>query len=102
MNEHKALNIEERLAAQRGPIMRIAADHGAHNIRIIGSVARGQANEASDIDFLVQFEPGRTLLGHASLICELEALLGLPVDVASERGLREGVRDRVLAEAKPL
>ncbi|MBM3265572.1 MAG: nucleotidyltransferase domain-containing protein [candidate division Zixibacteria bacterium] len=54
MNEHKALNIEERLAAQRGPIMRIAADHGAHNIRIIGSVARGQANEASDIDFLVQ------------------------------------------------
>ena len=79
--------------------MRIAEKHGARNVRVFGSVARGEADSKSYIDLLVEFKRGTTLLGHAALVQELEDLLGVRVDVVSERGLRDRVRERVLREA---
>jgi uncharacterized protein len=87
------------LKSRREEILRIAAKHGAQNVRVFGSVARGDADYQSDIDLLVEFKRGTTLLGHAALMQELEDLLGVKVDVVSERGLRDRVRERVLREA---
>jgi len=96
------MGIAEVLRAKREEILRIAAQHGARNVRIFGSVARGEAKLDSDVDVLVDLEPGRSLLEHAALMLELEELLRCKVDVATERGLRARVRDRVLREAVPL
>jgi uncharacterized protein len=90
------------LARVRGQILTIAARHGAGNVRVLGSVARGEADAASDIDFLVDFEPGRSLLDLAALLVDLEDLLGHPVDVVTEPGLKARIRQRVLAEAVPV
>jgi len=93
------------LALLRGrlpEIRTIAARHGAHDVRVFGSVARGEADADSDIDLLVRFEPGVTLLGQSAMVRELEDLLGRKVDVVSERGLRPRLRDRVLEEAVPI
>jgi hypothetical protein len=87
---------------KREEILRLAALHGARNVRIFGSVARGEAGPDSDVDVLVEFEKGRSLFDHAGLLLDLEAILGCKVDVVSERGLRERIRDRVLREAVPL
>jgi uncharacterized protein len=75
---------------------------GARNVRVFGSVARGDADERSDIDFLVDLEPGRSLLDLGGLNLDLERLLGSKVDVVSSRGLRDRVRERVLREAVAL
>ena len=96
------MGIDELLRRKREEILRIAARHGARNVRVFGSVARGEADEASDIDLLVEFEPGRSLLEHAALLLELENLLGRKVDVVSDRGIKPRIRDRVLREAAPL
>jgi hypothetical protein len=96
------MGIDDLLRARREEILRIAAQHGARNVRIFGSVARGEAKLDSDVDVLVDLEPGRSLLDHAALMLELEELLRCKVDVATERGLRARVRDRVLREAVPL
>ncbi|HET6751399.1 MAG TPA: nucleotidyltransferase family protein [Actinomycetes bacterium] len=90
------------LARVRGKILALAARHGARNVRVFGSVARGEADAASDIDFLVDFEPGRSLLDLAALLVDLEDLLGHPVDVVTEPGLKARIRQRVLAEAVPV
>ena len=90
------------LVEKREEILRIAAKNGARNVRLFGSVVRGEADDRSDVDFLVTLEPGTTLLDHAALIMELEELLGRKVDVASDRGLRPRVRERVLNEAVQL
>ena len=90
------------ISEKRVQILLVAAAHGARNVRVFGSVARGESGAESDVDLLVEFEPGRSLLDHAALQIELEALLGRRVDVASERGLRPRVRERVLREARPL
>ena len=79
-----------------------AAEHGARNIRVFGSVARGEANADSDVDFLVELEPGRSLLDQGALIQDLEELLGCRVDVIEPRALHWYIKDRVLAEAIPL
>lgn len=71
-------------------------------MRVFGSVARGEADEQSDIDLIVEFEPGRSLLDHAALWLELQELLGCKVDVVSERGLKPRIREKVLREAVPL
>jgi predicted nucleotidyltransferase len=96
------MRINELLKARREEILRIAAKHGAYNVRVFGSVARGEAGPESDVDVLVDLELGRSLLDHAALMLELEELLGCKVDVATERGLRARIRDRVLREAVPL
>jgi len=80
----------------------LAARHGASEVRVFGSVARGEAREESDVDFLVELEPGRSLLDHAALVIDLQDLLARRVDVATVRGLRQDLRDRILAEAIPL
>lgn len=97
------MSIAELLKARRNEILDIAMRHGAEEIRLFGSFARGDADAASDIDFLVRLRPGTTLLQRTAMILrELEGLLGRTVDVVSERGLRERVRDRVLREAVPV
>lgn len=96
------MNIGELLKEKREDILRIATQHGASNVRIFGSVARGEAKPDSDVDFLVELEPGRSLLDRVALIQDLEDLLGTKVDVATDKGLRDRVRDRILNEAVPL
>lgn len=83
-------------------ILRIARENGAHDVRVFGSRARGDARPDSDLDLLVRFETGRSLLDLVGLKLELEDLLGIKVDVVSERGLSRYIRERVLAEARPL
>lgn len=90
------------MKAKREEILKIAAKHGARNIRIFGSVDRGEADSESDLDILVEFLPGSTLLSQSTMIRELESLLGIRVDVVSDQGLRERIRDRVLREAVAL
>ncbi len=93
---------EALLKEKREEILRIAARHGARNVRVFGSVARGEADAQSDIDLLVEFEPDRSLLDHAALWLELQELLGCKVDVVSEDGVKARIRDRVLREALPV
>lgn len=80
----------------------LAAQHGAVRIQVFGSVARGEADEASDVDFLVEMEPGRTLLDLGGLQSDLQALLGRPVDVVTVNGLKPRLRERVSREAVAL
>ena len=96
------MGIEELLKDRREDILRIAAQHGAHNVRVFGSVARGEARPDSDVDLLVEMEAGRSLLDLGGLLMDLQALLGREVDVVTDKGLRERIRTRVLQEAKPL
>jgi predicted nucleotidyltransferase len=94
--------IDERLKEKRAEILRIAAEHGARNVRVFGSAVRAEATPDSDIDFLVELEPGRSLLDQAALVLDLEELLGCKVDVVTERGLYWLLRRRILKEARAL
>lgn len=87
---------------KRKAILAAAARHGATNVRVFGSVARGEAGPASDLDVLVDLEPERSLFDLGGLLVDLEGLLGCKVDVVTEKGLHWYVRDRVLREAVPL
>jgi len=93
---------EELLKEKHADILSMAAKYGARNVRVFGSVARGEADEQSDIDFLVEMEPGRSLLDLGGLQAELEALFGCHVDVVTEKGLKARIRGRVLAQAVPV
>jgi uncharacterized protein len=93
------ISYDELLQSKREDILRIAARYGAYNVRIFGSVARGEADSESDIDFLVNMEPGRSLFDLGGLLADLEDLLGCNVDVVTEDGLRDRIRNRVLKEA---
>ena len=93
---------DDLLRGRREEILRIAAKHGARNVRVFGSVARGEAGDESDVDLLVEFEPGRTLFDQAGLVVELEELLERKGDVVTEGGLYWLLRRRVLKEARPL
>jgi|GEM_PF-1908812 len=81
------MGLREELLEQKGEIFEIAARHGAHRVRVFGSVVRGEETLASDIDLLVEFEPGRSLLDHIALAQDLKDLLGRP---RSRCGNREG------------
>jgi hypothetical protein len=93
---------KELLQEKRKHLLSIAAKYGARNVRVFGSLARGEADEQSDVDFLVEMEPGRSLLELGGLQVELEALLGWPVDVVTEKGLKARIRNQVLAQAVPM
>jgi predicted nucleotidyltransferase len=96
------VGIQDLLKEKRDEILRIASLHGARNVRVFGSVARGDVDESSDIDILVDMEPGRSLLDLGGLWSDLKDLLGLKVDVVTENGLKKRIRDRVLNEEVPL
>lgn len=96
------VSLEQCLRGNRNEILRLATKYGARNVRVFGSLARGEADEASDLDLLVELDPGRSLLDLGGLQFELEALLGCRVDVVTERGLKLRIRDRVLREAVPI
>jgi len=93
------MGIEQLLREKREEILKLAAKHGARNVRIFGSVARGEADEQSDVDFLVDMQPGRSLFDMGGLLMDLRELLGRDVDVITERGLKPRIRARVLREA---
>jgi len=92
----------ELLHEKREDIFRVASKRGAYNVRVFGSVARGEADSKSDIDLLVDLEPERSLFDLGGLLMDLQDLLGQNVDVVTERGLRERIRERVLKEVVPL
>jgi uncharacterized protein len=92
----------EAVRRRRAEILRLAARYGASSVRVFGSIARGDANSESDVDLLVEFEPGRSLLDLIGLELDLRDLLGLHVDVATAASLKDRIRPRVLAEAVPL
>ena len=89
----------ELIRAKREEILRFAAEHGAFNVRVFGSVARGDERGDSDVDFLVDMEPGRSLLDLGGLLMDLQDLLGRKVGVVTEKALHWYIRDRVLKEA---
>ncbi|MCX6701403.1 MAG: nucleotidyltransferase family protein [Methanomicrobiales archaeon] len=95
-------DIYQQVHSKKGEIIRLAGTYGASHIRIFGSVARQSADEKSDIDFLVELEPGRTLFDLGGFAYDLEKLLGRPVDVCTVPLLREPIRRRVVLEAVPL
>lgn len=92
----------EEIFRRRDEILSLAKQYGAHNVRIFGSVARGDAAETSDLDIVVSFEPGRSLFDHGGLLMDLRELLGVKVDVVSEGGMRERFRNHVINEAIPI
>lgn len=96
------MNVSDLLRNRRAEILRIARRYGARNVRIFGSAARGEAPAESDLDFLVELEPGRSLLDLGGFLMDVQTLLGCPVDVATEQGLQPRIKERVLREAIPL
>ena len=94
--------VEQLLIGKRQEILRIAAEHGAQNVRLFGSAARGDASDGSDVDFLVEMEPGRSLLDLAALRNDLMDLLGREVDIVTEDSLYWLLRRKILREARPL
>jgi predicted nucleotidyltransferase len=91
-----------RLRDRRQEILRHAAEHGARNVRVFGSMVRGDSHATSDVDLLVEMEPGRSLLDLVGLWQDLEDLLGIQVDVLSDGGVSPHLRERIYAEAVPL
>ena len=96
------MSFQELLQAKRAEILRLATRHGASNVRVFGSAARGEADERSDVDFLVDLAPDRSLLDLGGLLMDLHDLLNIPVDVGTEAMLKERIRERVTREAVPL
>jgi predicted nucleotidyltransferase len=96
------MGIDEILKTKRGEILALSARWGAHNVRIFGSVARGEEGPESDVDLLVSMEKGRSYFDLVSLWLDLEELLGRKVDVVTDGGLSPYLKDRILGEAIPL
>ena len=96
------MGITELLKDKREEILRIAERHGARNVRVFGSAARGDAGPESDVDIHVDMEAGRSLLDNVALWQDLEDLLGRKVDLLTDGGLYHLLRDVILAEAVPL
>ena len=96
------MNTLDQIARKRSDILKAAARHGAYNIRVFGSVIRGEDKPGSDVDFLVATEVETSSWFPAGLILDLEATLGRPVDVVTENGLSPLLREHVLKEAMAL
>lgn len=93
------MGIGEVVGSKRDAVVALAREHGATNVRIFGSLARGEADAASDVDVLVDLDYGRSLFDLGALAMSLEGLLGRRVDVVTEKGLKARIRDRVLRES---
>ncbi len=98
----EAVDLARLLQEKREDILRIAEKHGAFNVRVFGSVARGEAGPESDVDFLVELEPTKSLMDISSMIADLQELLGRSVDLAEPAGLHRLVRERIMREAVSL
>jgi uncharacterized protein len=98
----QVVTLDQLLCEKRDDIKRIAARHGAYNIRVFGSVARDEAGPESDIDILIDVGPTTSSWFPAGLILDLEELLGRRVEVITEKALNPELRDHVLREAIPL
>jgi uncharacterized protein len=96
------LNLQVLLRSQREKILETAHRCGARRVRVFGSAARGTADEHSDIDFLVELAPGRSLMDLGGMLYELRQLFGVEVDVVTEKRLCPRIRERVLSEAVDL
>ncbi|MDQ7784092.1 MAG: nucleotidyltransferase family protein [Desulfomonilaceae bacterium] len=96
------MNLNDLVKRKRREILAIADRYGARNVRIFGSVARGESGPESDVDFLIELDPGRNLFDLGGFLYEVQELLGHPVDVVTEKGLKRHVRSSVLDEAVPL
>jgi len=97
-----SMSIGQELQSKRVDILRLADRHGASEVRVFGSVARGEAGVDSDVDLLIKMAPERSLLDHVALWQDLEDLLGRKVDLVSEKALHRLIRDQILKEAVPL
>ena len=97
-----AMTLDTLRVERRAEILRLAESHGCRNVRVFGSIARGEQRPDSDIDFLVDFEPGRSLLDLTGLWLDLEGVLGCKVDVISSRGLKPRLASEVMRDAVPL
>jgi predicted nucleotidyltransferase len=91
--------VGDTIREKRGAIIRIAGRHGATEVRLIGSVARGEARPDSDVDLLVTWSEGTSLLDHAALMLELEKLLGRKVDIASDGWVKPAIQESVYRDA---
>jgi predicted nucleotidyltransferase len=96
------MGIPEIIQDKREQVLALATRHGASNVRIFGSVANGTAKTDSDIDFLVDLEPGRSLFDLGGLLMDLQQLFDRKVDVVTENGLHWYIKERILREAKPI
>ena len=97
------MTLKQKLQEKREEILAIAAQHGAFNLRIFGSVARGEETENSDIDFLIDYDPSKTSSWFpGGLLMDLQELLECKIDLVTDKGLSPLIRERVLKEAKPL
>ena len=94
--------LAQLLHARRTDVLRVAAAYGGRNVRLFGSVARGQDTPTSDVDLLVTLDAGRTLLDLIAIQQDLEDLLGCSVDVVTEESISPYLRERILQEAVPL
>jgi predicted nucleotidyltransferase len=97
-----AMRIDETLKQKQDEILRVASRHGARNVRVFGSAVHGELRADSDVDFLVDLEPDRSLFDLGELMLELQELLGRKVDVVTEDSIYWLLRRRILKEAVPL
>ncbi|HKU51605.1 MAG TPA: nucleotidyltransferase family protein, partial [Nitrospira sp.] len=98
----KTMMTADILKAKRHDILQLAAQHGAHHVRVSGSVARGESGTTSDIDLLVKMDQGCSLLDLIELSQELESVLQCKVDILTDEGLSPYLKERIHAEAVPL
>ena len=96
------MTLDELRRSKRDEILRIATKHGACNVRVFGSLARGENSPTSDIDLLVDMDPDRSLMDLGGLLMDLQAMLDTRVDVATEKMLRPKIRERAMRDAVPL
>ena len=102
MSENRNMTLDQLRRRSRDEILRVAETYGAHNVRVFGSIARGEQSAISDIDFLVDLDPYRSLMDLGGLQMELQEALHIRVDVSTESMLRPTVRDQALRDAVPL
>ena len=102
MSQNRIMTLTELRQVKRDEILRLASSYGARNVRVFGSCARGDTSRSSDVDFLVDLEPGRTLMDLGGLLMELQDLLQTRVDVATLNMLRPKVNEAAARDAVPL
>ena len=98
----ESMKYDHLLKEKRKQILEKAALYGAYDVRVFGSTARGEDTSESDIDLLVKLEPGRSLLDLGGFLYEIQEILGVPVDVVTEKGLRARIKNSVIKDAKPI